>query len=116
MIAEQLNLLGSMWDTSENMRNWDYVTLWEANDEDLPSAEAVGRVRSVGYAMFRTEESIPQEIRYLKYLETLDIATNTNTMLLNIELGSEICSLNYLKNLRLFSYGLISLPDDFKNL
>lgn len=116
MIAEQLNLLGSMWDTSENMRNWDYVTLWEANDEDLPSAEAVGRVRSVGYAMFRTEESIPQEIRYLKYLETLDIATNTNTMLLNIELGSEICNLNYLKNLRLFSYGLISLPDDFKNL
>lgn len=116
MIAEQLNLLGSMWDTSENMRNWDYVTLWEANDEALPSAEAVGRVRSVSYAMFRTEESIPQEIRYLKYLETLDIATNTNTMLLNIELGSEICNLNYLKNLRLFSYGLISLPDDFKNL
>lgn len=116
MIAEQLNLLGSMWDTSENMRNWDYVTLWEKTDEDLPSPDAVDRVRSVTYAMFRTEESIPQEVRYLKYLETLEFATNTNVMLLNIPLGSEICSLNYLKNLRLFSYGLISLPDDFKEL
>lgn len=116
MIAEQLNLMGTMWDTSENMRNWSDVVLWEVADEDLPSEEAIGRVRSVSYAMFRTEESIPQEIRYLKYLESLSIATNTNTMLLNIDLGNEICSLKYLKNLRLFSYGLVSLPDDFKKL
>lgn len=116
MIAEQLNLLSTLWDTSENMRNWDYVTLWEKNDEDLPSPDAVGRVRSVSYALFNTKESIPQEIRYLKYLETLEFATNTNVMLLNIELGSEICNLNYLKHLKLFSYGLVSLPDDFINL
>ena len=116
MIAEQLDLLGSPWDTSENMRNWSKVELWEATDEDLPAADAVGRVRSVAYAMFKTKESIPQEVRHLKYLETFDIASNTNTMLLSIDLGSEICQLNYLKNLRIFSYGLISLPSDFKNL
>lgn len=116
MIAEQLNLLGAIWDTSDNMRNWENVVLWEETDKDLPSPEAVGRVRSVGYAMFRTEESIPQEIKYLKYLETVTFATNTNTMLLNIELGPEICSLNHLKNLSLFSYGLVSLPDEFKSL
>ena len=116
MISEQLNLLGSVWDYSENMRNWVNVTLWEKNDKNLPAPEAVGRVRSVAYAMFRTEESIPQEVRYLKYLESLDISSNTNTMLQNIKLGSEICQLNYLKHLRMFSYGLVSLPDDFKNL
>lgn len=116
MIAEQLNLMGTIWDTSENLRNWDNVVLWEATDEDLPSDEAVGRVRSLAYSMFRTEESIPQEIRYLKYLETLYIASNTNTMLLDIVLGNELCDLEYLKHLTIFSYGLSSLPDDFKKL
>lgn len=116
VIGEQMNLQGDIWDSSENMRNWENVVLWEATDKDLPAPDAVGRVRSVAYSFFKTDESIPQEIRYLKYLETLDIATNTNTMLLSIDLGSEICSLNYLKHLRMFSYGLVSLPEEFKNL
>jgi len=116
MIAEQLNLFGYAWDTSENLRNWSNVVLWEATDEDLPSQDAVGRVRSVAYTMFRTEESIPQEIRYLKYLESLNISTNTNTMLLNVDLGPEICQLDYLKHLKIFAYGLVSLPDEFKEL
>ena len=83
MIAEQLNVMGEIWDTSENLRNWDNVVLWEETDEDLPSEEAVGRIRSVAYSMFRTEESIPQEIRYLKYLETLYLGSNTNTGILS---------------------------------
>lgn len=116
IIGEQMNLQDDIWDSSENMRNWENVVLWEATDKDLPAPDAVGRVRSVAYSFFKTDESIPQEIRYLKYLETLDLATNTNTMLLSIDLGPEICSLNYLKHLRMFSYGLISLPDEFKNL
>lgn len=115
-IHERLNSDSNPWDTSENMRNWDNVVLWEANDKDLPCPEAVGRVRSVTYFVFKTTESIPQEIRYLKYLESLDISTNTNTMLLSIDLGSEICELDYLKELTLFSYGLVSLPDDFHKL
>lgn len=116
MIAEQLNLFGYSWDTSENLRNWNNVVLWEATDEDLPSKEAIGRVRSVAYTMFRTEESIPQEIRYLKYLESLNISTNTNTMLLDIDLGPEICQLDYLKYLKIFAYGLVSLPNEFIEL
>lgn len=116
MIAEQLNLFGYAWDTSENLRNWNNVVLWEATDEDLPSKDAIGRVRSVAYAMFRTEESIPQEIRYLKYLESLNFSTNTNTMLLDIDLGTEICQLDYLKHLKIFAYGLVSLPEEFKEL
>lgn len=116
MIAEQLDLFGYAWDTSENMRNWNNVTLWEATDEDLPSKDAIGRVRSVAYAMFSTDESIPQEVRYLKYLESFNISTNTNTMLLNVDLGPEICSLDYLKHLKIFAYGLVSLPAEFKEL
>ena len=66
--------------------------------------------------MFRTEESIPQEIRYLKYLESLNISTNTNTMLLDLDLGPEICQLDYLKHLKIFAYGLVSLPNEFIEL
>lgn len=115
-IFERLNSMGDPWDPSENMRNWKNVSLWEASDEDLPSPEAVGRVRSATFMVFRTDETIPQEIHYLKYLESLNISTNTNTMLLSIDLGSDICELDYLKELTLFSYGLVSLPDDFVKL
>lgn len=115
-IFERLNSMADPWDTSENMRNWNNVTLWEANDSGLPAPEAVGRVRSASFLMFRTEESIPQEVRYLKYAESLDFSSNTNTMLLSIELGPEICELDYLKELTLFSYGLITLPEEFVKL
>lgn len=116
MIEEQLDLISTRWETSENMRNWHNLVLWEEDDKDLPCPEAVGRVRAVTYQMITTDESIPQEIRHLKYLESLSIQSNTNTMLKNIELGSEICELKHLKALSLFSYGLVSLPDDFVKL
>ena len=66
--------------------------------------------------MCNTKESIPQELRYLKYIETLNIYSNVNTMLLSIELGNEICNLEYLKHLQIGAFGLVSLPDEFKNL
>ena len=79
------------------MQHWPNITLWEATDEEIVSGEvpqaAVGRVRSANIMMCYTKESIPQEIRYLKYIETLNIYSNVNTMLLSIELGSEVCEL-----------------------
>jgi hypothetical protein len=92
------------------------VTLWESTDAELPCPEAVGRVRSVAYAYIQTEETLPSEVKYLKYLESFSVATNANKDLWSIDLGPEICSLQYLKNLHIFSYGLVSLPDEFKNL
>lgn len=115
-IQERLNTMSSPWDPSENMRNWNNVGLWEATDKDLPCPEAVGRVRYVAYAMFSYDESFPQEIKYLKYLDSLNISSNTNTMLKSLELASEICGLEHLKKLVIFSYGLVSLPDEFANL
>ena len=116
VINERLNCWSGAWDTSENLQYWPGVKLWEQTDTALPCPEAIGRVRSVAYAYIDTEESLPSEVKHLKYLETLSISTNINTMLLNIDLGPEICSLQYLKHLQLFSYGLVSLPEEFKNL
>ena len=101
---------------SENMMYWENVTLWKRTDKDLPSPEAVGRVRSVNFGSVTIKESLPQEVKYLKYLETFQVYGNANTMLLNIALENHICELKYLKNLQIGGYGLVSLPEDFKKL
>ena len=123
LMYDLMNCWSDAWDTGENLQYWEGVTLWEASDKDLPKdslgmpiEEAVGRVRSVRYYLLNTKESIPAEIRHLKYLESLTISSNTNTMLLDIELGSEICELEHLKYLTIFSYGLVSLPKEFVKL
>ncbi len=114
-IMNRLQIM-SPWDVTENMQHWANVTLWEATDKDLPDSKAVGRVRSAKFMMCNTKESIPQEVRYLKYLETLNVYSNVNTMFLNIELGSDICGLKHLKHLQVGAFGLVSLPDDFHKL
>lgn len=115
-IYDLINCWSDNWDTSERLENWEGVTLWEVTDKDLPSPEAVGRVRSVTYSFFDTEEAFPSQIKHLKYLESLSIMSNENTMLLNLELCPEVCELEYLKDLYIFSYGLVSLPEDFVKL
>ncbi len=102
--------------STEGMHRWDCVRLWEATDKDLPSSAAIGRVRDLDLSYFRTEEGIPQEIRYLKYLETLSLFGNVNTMLKSIEMGEEVCELEYLKALRVAAYGISKLPANFIKL
>ena len=82
----------------------------------LARTGSVGRVRAVNFGTVGTKESLPQEVKYLKYLETFQVYGNENTMLLNIELGSDICELKYLKNLQIGGYGLVALPKDFSRL
>lgn len=105
-------------DASENMRNWDNVTLWETTDKDIPEAAAVGRVRSVRFAMIDLQEgqSLPKEIRYLKYLESFTVQSNVNNQLRVVSLGEEICELQHLKNLTVYAYGLAEFPKNFTNL
>ena len=116
VINERLGCWSGAWDTSENLQYWPGVKLWEKTDTALPHPEAVGRVRSVAYAYIDTEESLPSEIKHLKYLESFSVSTNINTMLLSLDLGTDICGLEHLKHLTMFSYGLVSLPEEFKNL
>lgn len=98
---------------TENMSRWDCVRLWEATDKSLPEPEAVGRVRDLDLNYFNTEDGVPVEVKHLKYLETLSLFGNVNTMLKSIDLCEEVATLNYLKDLRIAAFGLVSLPANF---
>ena len=111
------------WDTSENMCHWENVKLWEASDkidgERIP-AEMVGRVRSAAFQLFSTKETIPYQVKQLKYAEELIFFSNANREIKDIELGEEICELmnsenSYLKRLTIGAYGLVSLPEGFRS-
>lgn len=118
MINQKLGSIAT-FDSSDNMRNWSGVTLWEATDafvKDHP--EALGRVRSVKFSMFnlKSGETLPKEVGNLKFLESFSVAANENNQIREVELGDEICSLKYLKNLTVQAYGLTQLPASFVNL
>ena len=118
MINQKLGSLAT-FDSSDNMRNWSGVTLWEATDafvKDHP--EALGRVRSVKFSMFnlKSGETLPKEVGNLKFLESFSVAANENNQIREVKLGDEICSLKYLKNLTVQAYGLTQLPTNFVKL
>lgn len=118
MINQKLGSIAT-FDSSDNMRNWSGVTLWEATDKFVKShPEAVGRVRSVKFSMFnlKSGETLPKEVGNLKYLESFSVAANENNQIREVKLGEEICSLKYLKNLTVQAYGLTQLPDGFAKL
>lgn len=102
--------------TSEGMHRWNCLRLWEETDPTLPSKEAVGRVRDIELSYFNTDEGIPYEIKYLKYLETISLYGNVNTMLKSIDMGEEICELEHIKAIRIAAFGLVSLPKNFIKL
>ncbi len=113
-IARSLGTLSS-WESSEPMDMWPYITLWDESMDDC-TPEKVGRVKRAEFTMFRTKESLPFEVRYLTAADELYFFGNTNTFLLNIELGDEITELTQLRRLTIGSYGLISIPDSFVKL
>ena len=118
MINQKLGSIAT-FDSSDNMRNWSGVTLWEATDafvKDHP--EALGRVRSVNFSMFnlKSGETLPKEVGNLKFLESFSVAANENNQIREVKLGDEICSLKYLKNLTVQAYGLTQLPAGFTKL
>ena len=118
MINQKLGSLAT-FDSSDNMRNWSGVTLWEATDDFVKDhPEAVGRVRSVKFSMFnlKSGETLPKEVGNLKFLESFSVAANENNQIREVNLGDEICSLKYLKNLTVQAYGLTQLPANFAKL
>lgn len=118
MINQKINSMAT-FDTSDNMRNWSNVTLWEANDAFVKQhPEALGRVRSVKFSMFNLKagETLPKEVKNLKFLESFSIASNENNQIREVELGEDICELAYLKYLTVQAYSLSRLPANFKKL
>ena len=118
MINQKLGSIAT-FDSSDNMRNWSGVTLWEATDAFVKThPEALGRVRSVKFSMFnlKSGETLPKEVGNLKFLESFSVAANENNQIREVKLGDEICSLKYLKNLTVQAYGLTQLPTGFAKL
>lgn len=118
MINQKLGSIAT-FDSSDNMRNWSGVTLWEATDAFVKEhPEALGRVRSVKFSMFnlKSGETLPKEVGNLKFLESFSVAANENNQIREVKLGEDICSLKYLKNLTVQAYGLTQLPSNFANL
>lgn len=118
MINQKLGSIAT-FDSSDNMRNWSGVTLWEATDAFVKKhPEALGRVRSVKFSMFnlKSGETLPKEVGNLKFLESFSVAANENNQIREVNLGDEICSLKYLKNLTVQAYGLTQLPTNFVKL
>ena len=118
MINQKLGSIAT-FDSSDNMRNWSGVTLWEATDAFVKThPEALGRVRSVKFSMFnlKSGETLPKEVGNLKFLESFSVAANENNQIREVKLGDDICSLKYLKNLTVQAYGLTQLPASFVKL
>ena len=118
MINQKLGSIAT-FDSSDNMRNWSGVTLWEATDAFVKThPEALGRVRSVKFSMFnlKSGETLPKEVGNLKFLESFSVAANENNQIREVKLGDEICSLKFLKNLTVQAYGLTQLPASFAKL
>lgn len=103
------------WDASTPMNTWNNVVLWEEQMEGC-TPEKVGRVRSVEIMLFHTREPLPYEIRYLTAAEEISIFGNTNTFMLDLELGDDIAELTQLRRLTVGSYGLIDLPQSLAQL
>lgn len=118
MINQKLGSIAT-FDSSDNMRNWSGVTLWEATDDFVKThPEALGRVRSVKFSMFnlKSGETLPKEVGNLKFLESFSVAANENNQIREVKLGDDICALKYLKNLTVQAYGLTQLPASFVHL
>lgn len=118
MINQKLGSIAT-FDSSDNMRNWSGVTLWEATDAFVKEhPEALGRVRSVKFSMFnlKSGETLPKEVGNLKFLESFSVTANENNQIREVKLGDDICALKYLKDLTIQAYGLTQLPADFAKL
>ena len=113
-VARNLDVM-TQWDASQPMTMWNNVVLWDESMEGC-TPENVGRVRSAQFVLFNTNEKMPFEVRYLTAAEELYFFGNTNTFMKSLELGDDICELVQLKRLTIGSYGLIDLPDSFKQL
>ena len=103
------------WDASQPMTMWNDVVLWEEGMDGC-TAENVGRVRKANFYFFNIKEPLPYAIKYLTAAHEINNFGNTNTFLLNLELGDDIAELTQLKRLTIGSYGLISLPQSLSAL
>lgn len=105
----------SEWDTSDLMRNWNNVDVWEEDDPGYKE-EYKGRVRYARFFMFSTQEEIPYEVQFLTAAHELSFYSNANSFLKSLNPGEHITKLTNLKRLTIGAYGLTELPESFVNM
>jgi hypothetical protein len=110
-------------DEGESMDKWDFVRLWNINDEGY-KPELEGRLRYVEFSRFSTwfntkdfsqADQLPYELGYLTTVEELIMFANSSSLLISLGSG-ELGKLTNLKRLTLYDVGLVSLDPDFANL
>lgn len=99
----------------EPMSMWNGVRCWEQTDEGCTS-ENIGRVRAIQFQQFLTKEGVPEEVKYLKHLETLSFFSNGSKHLYSFTTLGGITELVNLKYLQMCYFGLFDLPEELKNL
>ncbi len=106
-IENKLNI-NIKWNHDEPMSYWSGVDLWDASDDECQEhPEMIGRVRGVQFtqSFMKDSEQFPVEFKYLKYLETLSLYSNSNKFNYNYTSIGGIAELKNLKNLQIFSFG-----------
>lgn len=99
----------------ETMATWDFVTLWQASDENV-NPDDIGRVRSVEFRSFEGKEGIPYEIQYLTRAEEIIFYGSSSSLLGRFSTGPDISKLTQLKKLEIVSFGLVELDPSFVEL
>lgn len=100
------------WDdynTADRMEHWEGISVWKSGPDK-------GRVRSADFYLFNTKEGLPFEVQYLTAAEDLYFYSNSNAFLKDLDPGEYITTLTGLKRLTIGAFGLVSLPESFKNL
>lgn len=103
------------WDVSVPMERWEGVILWN-EDHAGYTPDKKGRVRYAEFFIYRTEEELPFQVRYLTAAEELYFFGNANTFLKSLRVGEDITELTQLKRLTIGAHGLIDLDESFKKL
>lgn len=97
------------------MNKWTFVSFWEPTDEGF-TEDKRGRVKTVQFSMFNTDEGVPYEIQYLKKAESISFFSNGNALLKKLSTGEYLSELTQLKELQFMSFGLVELHESFKKL
>ncbi|MEG0948606.1 MAG: BACON domain-containing carbohydrate-binding protein [Bacteroidales bacterium] len=116
MLARLLRVNNDPSSSGKAMVNWDNVELREFPVENGAEGETELRVVSLGLAIFDTKESLPYQIKFLTKLEKFSLVGNTNGYLKSIEWTPEICELKNLKSLEMTGYGLVTIPEELRNM
>ena len=99
----------SEFDTGASMNRWEGVKVYEKGPNK-------GRVKSAQFVFFETNEELPYAVKYLTEAEELYFFSNVNSFMKNLSLGKDICTLNKLKKLTMFAYGLTEIPEEISNM